>query len=896
MPRFWLMLELSAQAVEAREKPKANLFVSKAKNANPTTSAKSRQKTSKSRKPRLDGQQTNSKSFDEKAKNSFDNFTHTETALGIAEPILRKIQQPSEDQRGTSNGQIYLGNEGGVQDREHISRELEGSSWKDTGRSVSSICETSRVDCEKLDHTDLRITGVAEEAPGWECGNRLEESNGHEVAPFEVHYPAPNTVDQQFLHSSIFPGGKTWRSTTDRERHHNQHEERNNIHSLEKTQNRDKDRDEKSPSIHTAEVVHADKETMDKQVFDNQPERNTRSIEATGTVETLGETRWSTMEIQASQQECGENDGSVTPHDTDSTAELPRRERRHLIRKRLSFPLMFFGISEYEYGFEQWLRQVGIEKRDLKGEQHLRYLQLSATRLNSRSVNSLMPSAGETGQPGDEIRWEGCTDHTPYESKDFIDHLSVSKTEPLVGSKKLPLYTPTMTPINLDLIRTWASEKERRTLDWLTEDNLYHKALRDLPKESRKLYELSKVMPFFAFTCNRKLYYICRLAMGFSAAVCVGNTISRIILHQTFRRLGLTTVMEHHGFMIASNSNRQISATTQVDNSYIFSGQEDVNNTLLQVINEAAVLIGEHSIENEGDILGMHFSIKPPGTTVNLTKRFIEKHSEFLLQVENKIPCWVFWRANAILFRGLAILQYKLCFVYGLMFDVRCVARRIFDGSIIWTDVFEMTPLAWAQFDVARKLVLRNKAVVTPMWAADGHSIFSDASDKGAGVVIAGPQYNMVQSCSWEELSPKHLECHIGEKEATALAMAVQLAIELKLSAPTFITDASALFFSCLKGLNKNFKVNSVVAKLKYNFPSSVVLWVCSACNPADAPSRGALADAATTEEMLGWSQNELNNLQRTTGMPVYRSTPNQAGEMGYDLWNPFYFLEKRND
>ena len=604
-----------------------------------------------------------------------------------------------------------------------------------------------------------------------------------------------------------------------------------------------------------------------------------------------------------------------------------------------------------------------------------------------------MPSAGETGQPREEIRWEGCTDHTPYGSKDFIDHLSVLKTEPLEGSKKLPLYTPTMTPINLDLIRTWASEKERRTLDWLTEDNLYHKALRDLPKESRKLYELSKeidiedllragiakkaprwhwkagarvfgidephkhrrrlivdcvplnenvdldmfglrttfiklfelcnlvttteagaynstdfkcwyyqiplaekVMPFFAFTCNRKLYYICRLAMGFSAAVCVGNTISRIILHQTFRRLGLTTVMEHHGFMIASNSNRQISATTQVDNSYIFSGQEDVNNTLLQVINEAGVLIGEHSIENEGDILGMHFSIKPPGTKVNLTKRFIEKHSEFLLHVENKIPCWVFWRANAILFRGLAILQYKLCFVYGLMFDVRCVARRIFDGSIIWTDVFEMTPLAWAQFDVARKLVLRNKAVVTPMWTADGHSIFSDASDKGAGVVIAGPQYNMVQSCSWEELSPKHLECHIGEKEATALAMAIQLAIELKLSAPTFITDASALFFSCLKGLNKNFKVNSVVAKLKYNFPSSVVLWVCSACNPADAPSRGTLADAATTEEMLGWSQNELNNLQRTTGMPVYRSTPNQAGEMGYDLWNPFYFLEKRND
>ena len=220
------------------------------------------------------------------------------------------------------------------------------------------------------------------------------------------------------------------------------------------------------------------------------------------------------------------------------------------------------------------------------------------------------------------------------------------------------------------------------------------------------------------------------------------------------------------------------------------------------------------------------------------------------------------------------------------MYDVRAVARRIFDGTIQWTDDFEMGILAWNQFVEARTFILANKAVESPYWAIDGHAIFSDASDNGFGVVVAGPRINFVQCGLWTN---EERAWHIGEKEAEALSRALTIATRTALVAPTFVTDASSLFYSCSKGLNKNFKVNRVVAKLKTNFPQSLVLWVCSKDNPADGPSRGLPVTSGI--HLTQWAQDEVQNIQKATGMPVYRSTPTCQEEMNSDPTNPFLLL-----
>ena len=438
---------------------------------------------------------------------------------------------------------------------------------------------------------------------------------------------------------------------------------------------------------------------LDQIHLDNKFPGTSRRGSPSGTIETwvdatFGTERRNFMATTGEQQRHPVDNGHffILAYNTRSTDELLGRragfEHKHI--KLLHFPLMvFWNLSEYEYNFKKWLHQVGIDERSLTGR-HQKYVQLSVIGQNSGSQN--FPSQSEqTRQQGEERKCADWVDHTPCRSYDQAEHFSVSRTEPPLGSRKLPLYTPTMTPIDLQKILEWASEKEQKILQWLSDESLYHKTLRDIPKNTRRLYELAKdididdllragiamkspdngswksgvrvfgidephknrrrlivdcvllnecidldfwglrttfvklfevcnlvanseggaynssdykcwyyqipiserIRPYFAFRCHGVLYYMCRLPMGFSPAVSIGNSVSQIILKEVFRRLDLVSIMVFHGFMTASNGSREVCAATQVDNSYIFSGLPDVDAAMLQVTKEANILIGE---------------------------------------------------------------------------------------------------------------------------------------------------------------------------------------------------------------------------------------------------------------------------------------------------------------
>lgn len=185
--------------------------------------------------------------------------------------------------------------------------------------------------------------------------------------------------------------------------------------------------------------------------------------------------------------------------------------------------------------------------------------------------------------------------------------------------------------------------------------------------------------PYFSFQHEGRLYYITRLPMGFSASVAIGNTISKIIVRETMLRSRYSEIGEYHGFQLFTSRNRatwssNVGTTTQVDNVFIFSGDPEIACNFELVTNEAGVLRSESSRQSHDDILGMHYVKTRLRTTVQLTTKYLTKHTKFLTAIVQKIPTWVFWRAAALILRGLAVLQESLSFFYGFMFGIILLA------------------------------------------------------------------------------------------------------------------------------------------------------------------------------------------------------------------------------
>ena len=365
------------------------------------------------------------------------------------------------------------------------------------------------------------------------------------------------------------------------------------------------------------------------------------------------------------------------------------------------------------------------------------------------------------------------------------------------------------------------------------------------------------------------VYFVRRLPMGFSGSVSIANTISQFIVDETFRKADYK-VQHFHGFTTAINrEGKLVRAVTQVDNIYFFGGDSSLQRTYSEVTQRFRLTISECSILAEGDILGYHFRCRQDGASINLPDKFLTKHSPFLDAIIPKLPLWVFWRTMAIILRGLCVLQKPLSEFYGLMFDIRKVSIAIFKGEAGWNEDIEMSQLAWAQFQEARQIILENAQVEARTKETDGHVIFSDASLAQGGIVIAGPEHCVSSIINF----PEDLQ-HIGEKEAYALSAAVLKAKKLGLQSPVFVVDASSVFYACIKGHSSNFRLNYTVSLVKHHFPTACFMLIESKANPADEPSRGKATIEEKTQTAVYRVETHLNNLQRTTGIPVYRSTP----------------------
>ena len=355
------------------------------------------------------------------------------------------------------------------------------------------------------------------------------------------------------------------------------------------------------------------------------------------------------------------------------------------------------------------------------------------------------------------------------------------------------------------------------------------------------------------------VYFVRRLPMGFSGSVSIANTISQIIVAETFRKAEYS-FQHYSGFTTAHNrEGKQVRAVTQVDNIYFFGGDVELQRIFLEVIASLRVTASECKILSEGDVLGYHFKCRNDGASVNLPEKFITKHSPFLAAIIPKLPLWVFWRAMAVILRGLCVLQKPLCDFYGLMFDIRKVSIAIFKGEASWNEDIEMSFLAWVQFQETRQIILENAQVEARTKETDGHVIFSDASLEQGGIVIVGPDHCVSSIISF----PDDLQ-HIGEKEAYALSAAVVKAKKLLIQSPVFVVDASSVFYSCIKGHSSNFRLNYTVSLVKHHFPTACFMLIESKANPADEPSRGKATIEEKTNSAVRRVESHINNLQRT--------------------------------
>ena len=331
-----------------------------------------------------------------------------------------------------------------------------------------------------------------------------------------------------------------------------------------------------------------------------------------------------------------------------------------------------------------------------------------------------------------------------------------------------------------------------------------------------------EVQLYFGVSICGRDFLVCRLPMGFTASVAIANRITRWVATEACRRETCTM---------------QVQMIIQIDNIYFFGNEEllqRLERRMFEVAAECNITIGECTRQTTGVILGVQYNLSLK--TIQLSKKFVQKHEALLdIIIENgKTPVIVWWRAFAIFLRVARVLDYSFSFLFYVFKAIRQVACAMARNTLSWTDEIQWTDKqVIAQLGLMYRMFKRNDEVKILSFPTKVFTefVFSDASDNFLGVVFA-KDVVQVFSRPWRK---KEVTKHINEKEALALGQAVRLCEFVN---PCFLCDSMVVVQACAKGLSKNIDINSTVSTLRTKYQHSPVLWVRSAQNPADRPSR----------------------------------------------------------
>ena len=346
------------------------------------------------------------------------------------------------------------------------------------------------------------------------------------------------------------------------------------------------------------------------------------------------------------------------------------------------------------------------------------------------------------------------------------------------------------------------------------------------------------VQPFFGIDINGQAYVLTRVAMGFSAAVKVANTISRAIARAAM--------------------SEPCQPLIQVDNIYFPNKtlhDDRPMKQLQKICDDTGVTIGALQQFTIGDVLGVTYNLTTK--TARLSQKFFDKHSELVdtcFNQSSEMPAIVFWRLVAVLIRASYVLQQPLCYYYYAMLKVRKVAGQIFHG-MNWSAIVGIEEVCWRQLRELRDDVWHQVEAPIRQSSFGDTIVFSDASDDGYGWVVVDNNNVIVHEGVFDE---NQRRWHISAKEAFALQHAART-IYKQVPSVTFVVDPTALAFAFEKGHSGNLAINATISTLKGKFPSCRVLRMPGVGNPADAPSRGRDLSPSVVEAAILWYENEVD-------------------------------------
>ena len=330
-----------------------------------------------------------------------------------------------------------------------------------------------------------------------------------------------------------------------------------------------------------------------------------------------------------------------------------------------------------------------------------------------------------------------------------------------------------------------------------------------------------EIQVYFGILIDGEEFVCCRLPMGFSPSVAIGNSISKAIVKEALKRASCS----------------HLRTIVQVDNTYIFGTfheLQQVHASMLMVTKECIVSIGEQEQRTDGIILGVYYDLKQK--IARLSEKFVTKHKDLLQAVlnENNAPVIVWWKVFAILLRVARVTQYSYSFMFHIFKGIRRIACEMANGNMEWTDELKWNEEAILEQlrHLHRRFIKNEDTKILVSRSEHNQVVFSDASNTHLGVVFAKSNEIEVYSREWKKCE---VQRHINEKEAIALKTAIRMCVA---TVPVFICDSSCVVSACAKGLSRNGLINSVISCLKCKFPVAEVWWVRSEENPADGPSR----------------------------------------------------------
>lgn len=368
--------------------------------------------------------------------------------------------------------------------------------------------------------------------------------------------------------------------------------------------------------------------------------------------------------------------------------------------------------------------------------------------------------------------------------------------------------------------------------------------IRKMVSETKKIYELDfkcfyyqialapMVRQYFCTRIGDKMYRVCRLPMGFSAAVSIAHSMSQIVSRK----------------LCSQAFHEKIQHVVYIDNIYFLTADlakdfDNAGHTIFRILDDFSVTVGTNG--ETDTILGVKYNTgektQALGEKWKIHEPFFERVRCFLSQPTQQWTPRILWKLFGVAVRWALVTQTPLANFFVSVRVLRRLARSLAFGLINWDETFtiedevERTELRlWcqeAQRNTPTRIYLRQEG-------KHDAEIFTDASDAGWGVVIrrvGGTTLKIVHG-HWPE---ERKTLIIAEKEALALQEGVFLANKKNLKNPVFYVDNSACCAAVHKGLSANKIINDTVIYITKSFgPKCNVTFVPSGENLADAPSR----------------------------------------------------------